>query len=202
MLSRFKLEKHKGHSQGQEEDGKTSKSKKFRPKHFGETGHSRHTSNNSSRKDKSTMSSIRKFSKHKDIKKAKMIDKKKVLKEKWQSSRRTTKTTYKPPEKSKSSATGTGNMDKAQEKTSSSSSIPPVDKTVKSPLVLPETTLNLSDRPIRAAAATAQVHLLEHSFYDTYCFLDRPYPRLNRSSWTQSRPQSTRGTSMVRLRSW
>ena len=92
-----------------------------------------------------------------------MIDKKKVLKEKWQSCRRTTiKTTYKPPEKSKSSATG--NMDKAQEKMTSSS-IPPVDKPVKSPLVLPETTLNLSDRPIRAAAATAQVYLLEHSLH-------------------------------------
>jgi len=166
MLARFKLEKHKGgHGRGLEEDGKTSKSKKFRPKHFGETSHSRRTSNDSSRKDKSKISSNRKFSKHKDIKKANMIDKKKVLKEKWQSSRRTTKISYKPPEKSRSSATG--NIDKAQEKTTSSS-VPAEVKLVKSPLVLPETTLNLSDRPIRAAAATAQaISEAQQEFLDT-----------------------------------
>ena len=151
MLARFKLEKHKG--QSQEEDGKTSKSKKFKQKKFSEMGLFRQTPNDSSRKDKSKLSSIRKFSKHKDIKKANINDKKKLLKEKWQSSRRTTKTSYKPPGK-------TGNIDKAHEETTSSS-ILPVDKPVKSPLVLPETTLNLSDRPIRAAAATAQVHFLK-----------------------------------------
>ena len=81
-----------------------------------------------------------------------MIDKKKVIKEKWQSSSKLFKTSSKTSEKSKSAETRQN--EKAQEKRPSS---PLVDKPVKSPIILPETTLNLSDRPIRAAAATAQV---------------------------------------------
>ena len=75
-----------------------------------------------------------------------MIDKKKVIKEKWQSTRKLSKTLSKTSE--------AGQMEKAQEKKHYS---PQVNKPIKSSIILPETTLNLSDRPIRAAAATAQV---------------------------------------------
>ena len=148
MLARFKLEKHKG----QEDRGKSFKSKKIRPRHFGDSSQSRPSANDSSRRDNSKLSRNRKSSKHKDIKKTKMIDKKKVIKEKWQSSSKLFKTSSKTSEKSKSSESRQN--EKAQEKKPSS---PLVDKPVKSPIILPETTLNLSDRPIRAAAATAQV---------------------------------------------
>lgn len=146
MLARFKLEKHKG----QEDRGKSFKSK-VKLKHFGDSSQSR-LPDDSLRRDESKISHIRKSSKQKDNKKAKMIDKKKVIKEKWQSSSKLSKTLCKTSDKSKSSETG--QMEKTQEKKQYS---PQVNKPVKSSINLPETTLNLSDRPIRAAAATAQV---------------------------------------------
>ena len=188
MLARFKLEKQKG----QEDRGKSFKSK-IRPKHFGETSHSR-LANDSLKRDISKNSRIRRSSKKKDNNKAKMIDKKKVIKEKWQSTRKLSKTLCKTSEKSKSSETG--QMEKAQEKKHYS---PQVNKPIKSSIILPETTLNLSDRPIRAAAATAQVWLEQYlnTDFKTY-FLTRPYLRRSRNSWKLSLLQSTRETSMVR----
>ena len=146
MLAKFKLEKHKG----QEDRGKSFKSK-IRPKHVDDSSQSR-LANDSLKRDSSKTSRIRRSSKKKDNKKAKMIDKKKVIKEKWQSTRKLSKTLCKTSEKSKSSETG--QIEKAQEEKHFS---PQVNKLVKSSIILPETPLNLSDRPIRAAAATAQV---------------------------------------------
>ena len=182
MLARFKLEKQKG----QEVRGKSFKSK-IRPKHFGDSSQSR-LANDSLKRDTSKNSRIRRSSKKKDNNKAKMIDKKKVIKEKWQSTRKLSKTLSKTSE--------AGQMEKAQEKKHYS---PQVNKPIKSSIILPETTLNLSDRPIRAAAATAQVWLEQYlnTDFKTY-FLTRPYLRRSRNSWKLSLLQSTRETSMVR----
>ena len=146
MLARFKLEKQKG----QEDRGKSFKSK-IRPKHFSDSSQPR-LANDYLKRDTSKISRIRRSLKKKDNNKTKMIDKKKVIKEKWQSTTKVSKNLCNTSEKSKSSEAG--QMQKAQEKKHYS---PQVNKPVKSSIILPETTLNLSDRPIRAAAATAQV---------------------------------------------